>query len=48
MTVADDITANAKTTYSTKWEVRDGAVVPDAKDLKLSNDVVYFEKATVL
>lgn len=48
MTVADDITANAKTTYGTKWEVRDGTVVPVAKDLKLANDAVRFETATVL
>jgi class 3 adenylate cyclase len=48
MTVADDITSNAKTTYGTKWEVRGGIVVPDTKDIKLSNDAVYFDNATVL
>lgn len=48
MTIADDITSNSRTTYETKWEVRKGTVVPDPKDLKLSNDAVHFERATVL
>lgn len=48
MTISEDIATNAKTTYGTKWEVRAGTVVPEPKDLKLSNDAVYFEKATVL
>lgn len=48
MTVADDITANAKSTYTSEWEVRKGTVVPDPKDLKLTNDAVHFETATVL
>lgn len=48
MSVADDIKKNSADTFGTKWIVRDGQVVPDASDLKLSNDAVRFEKATVL
>jgi class 3 adenylate cyclase len=48
MSVADDIKKNSADTFGTKWTVRDGQVVPDASDLKLSNDAVRFEKATVL
>lgn len=48
MSVADDIKKNAADTFGTKWSVRDGQVVPDASDLKLTNDAVRFEKATVL
>lgn len=48
MSVADDIKKNAADTFGAKWTVRDGQVVPDASDLKLSNDAVRFEKATVL
>ncbi|WP_447751035.1 adenylate/guanylate cyclase domain-containing protein [Sphingopyxis fribergensis] len=48
MSIADDITSNSKDTYGTAWSVRKGTVVPDPKDLKLSNDAVYFERATVL
>lgn len=48
MSVADDIKKNAADTFGAKWSVRDGQVVPDASDLKLSNDAVRFEKATVL
>jgi class 3 adenylate cyclase len=48
MSVADDIKKNSADTFGRKWIVRDGQVVPDASDLKLSNDAVRFEKATVL
>lgn len=48
MSVADDIKKNAADTFGAKWTVRDGQVVPEAGDLKLSNDAVRFEKATVL
>lgn len=48
MSVADDIKQNASDTLGTKWTVRDGQVVPEASDLKLTNDAVRFEKATVL
>jgi len=48
VSVADDIKKNAADTFGAQWTVRDGKVVPEASDLKLSNDAVRFEKATVL
>lgn len=48
MSVADDIKKNAADTFGTKWTVRDGQVVPSPADLKLTNDAVRFETATVL
>ena len=48
MSVADDIKKNSSATFGTKWTVRDGQVVPSASDLKLTNDAVRFEIATVL
>lgn len=48
MSVADDITSNSKATYQSAWEVRKGTVVPSATDLKLSNDAVHFDNATIL
>ena len=48
MTIAEDISQNAKTTFRTAWTARDGQVVPAPSDLKLGNDAVYFDRATVL
>lgn len=48
MSVSDDIKKNAADTFGQKWTVRDGSVVPAASDLKLNNDAVKFETATVL
>lgn len=48
MSVADDIKKNAKDTFGSTWTVRNGTVVPSAADLKLTNDAVRFETATVL
>lgn len=48
MSVADDINANARSSFGSKWAVRDGQVVPNASDLKLSNDAVQFKTATIL
>lgn len=48
MSVAEDIKANAKASFGSSWTVRDGQVVPVASDLKLSNDAVRFETATIL
>lgn len=48
MSVADDIKKNSADTFATQWTVRDGVVVPAATDLKLTNDAVRFETATVL
>ncbi|MGB8292763.1 adenylate/guanylate cyclase domain-containing protein [Rhizobium ruizarguesonis] len=48
MTIAEDIRANARTTFVAKWTVRDGITVPEPADLKLSNDAVHFKRATIL
>lgn len=48
MSVADDIKKNAADTFGTKWASRKGQVVPEPSDLKLSNDAVLLDKATVL
>jgi class 3 adenylate cyclase len=48
MTIADDIRSNASTTFSAKWEVREGTTVPNPADIKLSNDAVHFKRATIL
>jgi class 3 adenylate cyclase len=48
VSVADDIKANAKNSFGSKWIVRDGQVVPNASDLKLINDAVHFKTATIL
>jgi len=48
MSLADDISANSRFTYGTKWQVRIGTGVPAAAALKLSNDAIFFENATVL
>lgn len=48
MTIADEIKANASSTFSTAWTVRDGRTVPAPTDLKHSNDAVHFANATIL
>lgn len=48
MSVADDIRKNSNDAFGTKWTVRDGAVVPAASDLRLTNDAVHFQTATIL
>jgi len=48
MTIADDIEANANTTFRTSWTVRESSNVPEPLDLKLSNDGVHLNLATIL
>lgn len=48
MSVADDIKKNSSDTFGGSWSIRDGLVVPTASDLKLTNDAVRFETATIL
>lgn len=43
----EDLTVEVKKIFKDTWEKRDGIVVPEPKDLKLSNDAVILE-ATVL
>ncbi|MDE8647612.1 adenylate/guanylate cyclase domain-containing protein [Rhodococcus qingshengii] len=47
MSLADELKAYAAQTHRKAWTTRDGSVVPDAEDLKLSNDAVKLE-GTVL
>lgn len=48
MSVADDIKKNAKDAFGSQWTVRDGLVVPEASDLRLTNDAAHFKTATIL
>ncbi|MBY3173141.1 MULTISPECIES: adenylate/guanylate cyclase domain-containing protein [Rhizobium] len=48
MTIGDDIKSNSSSTFGSAWTTRDGTVVPEPKDLKLTNDAVRFEKAAIL
>lgn len=48
MTIADDIRANAKSTFGSAWTVRDGKTVPNPADIKHANDAVRLERATIL
>lgn len=47
MGLFEDLTDEVDTIFRKTWTVRDGQVVPEAEDLKLSNDAVKM-KATVL
>lgn len=46
--VEDGLTAQVKKIFKDTWQPRDGAVVPDPEDLKLGNEAVQFDTATVL
>lgn len=48
MTLLQELKDNVATVFRSSWTTRDGRVVPDPGDLKLSNDVIVFERATVL
>jgi class 3 adenylate cyclase len=48
MSLADDLRTEVKKIFRETWEVRDGVVVPEPADLKLSNDAVHFDRATIL
>ena len=48
MTIAEDIRANARTTFVEKWTARDGTTVPEPAALRLSNDAIHFQRATIL
>ncbi|AWI83037.1 adenylate/guanylate cyclase domain-containing protein [Alloyangia pacifica] len=48
MSLADDIKNKASSTFATAWETRKGQKVPAPQDLKLSNEAIHFERATVL
>ncbi|MER9914009.1 adenylate/guanylate cyclase domain-containing protein [Mesorhizobium sp. M0050] len=48
MALSDEIKSQSDTTFKTKWETRDGTIIPEPSSLKLTNDAVYFKRATVL
>lgn len=47
MGLKDDLEKKVGEIFTQKWEERDGTVVPDAEDLKLSNDAVKLEGAVL-
>lgn len=48
MAFSDDLSARMREIFGSRWETRDGRVVPDPEDLALGNEAVVFERATVL
>lgn len=48
MSLLDDIKEAVQTIARSAWNKRQGQVVPDPEDLRLSNDAVEFDLATVL
>jgi class 3 adenylate cyclase len=46
--LAADLSAEIKDIFKENWSVAEGQVIPDPKDLGLSNDAKRFERATVL
>jgi hypothetical protein len=47
MAIADDIGSEVAKIFSSTWTTRDGIVVPDQADLKLSNDAVKIDAAVL-
>jgi class 3 adenylate cyclase len=47
MALKDDLEKRVSSIFTEKWEERDGTVVPEAEDLKLSNDAVKLEGAVL-
>lgn len=48
MTVLEEMTAAVEAITQSSWATRQGRVVPDPEDLRLGNDAVEFDRATVL
>jgi class 3 adenylate cyclase len=48
MALEDDLRAEVKTIFKETWTKRTGQVVPEPSDLKLENDSIEFDRATVL
>ena len=48
MGLASDLEKEVKAIFAEAWVEKDGQVVPDPADLRLSNDARHFERATVL
>ena len=48
MSLSDELQREVKAIFKSKWETREGRVVPSPEDLKMSNEAVHLERATVL
>lgn len=48
MSLTDDLNRKAREIFRSPWTTRKGLVVPAPTDLKLSNDAIEFDRATVL
>lgn len=48
MALLEEMTAAVQAIAQTRWSTRRGQVVPDPEDLRLGNDAVEFDRATVL
>ncbi len=48
MPLGDDLRAVVKDTFRSAWAERDGRVVPSTSDVRLANEAVHFEEATIL
>jgi class 3 adenylate cyclase len=48
MALLNELKGEVKKIFGESWQARDGQVVPDPEDLRLGNDAVEFERATVL
>ena len=48
MTLATDLQNQVHSVFQEQWSKREGQVVPDPEDLRLTNDAIEFERATVL
>lgn len=48
MVTKKDLEKSVADIFRDAWETREGQVVPEPKDLKLSNDAVEFDRATIL
>jgi class 3 adenylate cyclase len=44
----EEMTAAVQAIAQTRWSTRRGQVVPDPEDVRLGNDAVEFDRATVL
>ena len=48
MGLKEDLAADVRDIFATRWNTRKGYVVPEAEDVGLDNDAVKLEEAAVL
>src|SRR6478752_3509608 len=48
MGLKEDLETDVRDIFNAQWSTRDGTVVPEADELRLSNDAVNFAEAVVL